>query len=115
MLKKRFLATIMAILMIFAFSTARSAEYIENASDYDWDEEPVQAGEGTFVGGVYSAVTGSWNAVTGFFGAVMGKTVDTITRPLAQSTPPKVQSDVKYDYVPRHSSGNPKWRRHHTR
>jgi hypothetical protein len=115
MIARRFLTTSMAILMVFAFSTVRANEYIDDASDYDWDAEPVQAGEGTLVNGVFSTVTGSWDAVTGFFGAIMGNTVDTVSQPFAQSTPPKSESNIEYKYVPRHSSGNPKWRSHYAK
>ena len=105
----------MAILMLFAFSTAEARDYIEDASDYDWDAESVQTSEGTLVDGVFSTITNSWDAVTGFFGAIMGNTVDTVSQPFAQSTPPKSKSNIEYKYVPRHSSGNPKWRSHYVR
>ena len=115
MIARRFLTTSMAILMVFAFSTVRAEEYIEDARDYDWDAETVHAGEGTLVDGVFSTITNSWDAVTGFFGAIVGNTVDTVSEPFAQSEPPKVKSDIEYKYVPRHSSGNPRWRSHYVK
>jgi hypothetical protein len=115
MIARRFLTTSMAILMVFAFSTVRAEEYIENASDYDWDAEPVQAGKGEFMDGVYITAANGWNAVTGFFGAIVGNTVDTVSEPFAQSASPKAKSDIEYKYVPRDSSGNPKWRSHYVK
>jgi hypothetical protein len=116
MIARRFLTTSMAILMVFAFSTVRADEYIDDASDYDWNENPIgKVTEVRFMDGVYTTVASGWNAVTGFFGAIVGNTVETVSEPFAQSTSPKAKSEIEYKYVPRDSSGNPKWRSHYVK
>lgn len=100
---KRFLTVSTAILVIFAFSTAQAVD-----SDCGCKGKSTQANFMDTVDSGFNVITGVFGALLGFADDAAGGAIDRLPR--MQSAPPETESEIVYDYVPRHTSGNPKWR-----
>jgi len=116
MFKRRILTTGLALLMLFAIPAVAFEGYIDDASSYDWNQNPIaKATEFKFMDGVYITIANGWKAATGFLGDVVDTAMDVTKNtndqmPLAQSAPPQAQKEIRYEYVPRNTTGYPKWR-----
>jgi hypothetical protein len=117
--KKNLIAVLTIAMMIFAGSQASGYSDTE-VIDYTWYEDDYPAGDFDLLGSAYKTIEGTWLAMTGLIGDVIGDQSDDfedaprmespepiLTEP--KSPEPKLDVQYQYEYVPRHTSGYPKW------
>ena len=120
MFTKKSLVAIMAVaLLLFVGSPAIAIDDTE-VIDYTWYEDDSPSADFDLLGSAYKTIEGAWLGMTGLIGGVIGGQSDDfqdqprmespapiLTEP--RSPEPKLDVHYQYEYVPRHTSGYPKW------
>jgi hypothetical protein len=69
---------------------------------------PARADDTDLLDNAYKTVTGTWDGLSDFVGGILGGQSDDFeSAPRMESPKPKPQAE--YRYVPRHTTGYPKW------
>ena len=107
--KRNLVAILTVTLTLFAGQQVIGYSDIE-VIDYTWYEDEYSAGDRNLLDGAYKSVAGTWNAMSDFFGGVTKDIFE--DAPRMESPAPIVREQhpqVYYEYIPRHTTGYPKW------
>jgi hypothetical protein len=107
--KRNLVAIFTVTLMLFAGQQAIGYSDTE-VIDYTWYEDDYSAADNDLLGDAYKGVADTWNAISDMFSGVASDIFE--DSPRMESPAPilrEPQPQVHYEYIPRHTSGYPKW------
>ena len=110
--KKSLVAILVIALMVFVGYPTKASDDTE-VIDSNWHEAGYPSADYDLMDNAYKSVADSWFAVTGLFGGIVGGGSDDFEdAPRMESPAPTLrepQPQVRYEYIPRHTTGYPKW------
>jgi hypothetical protein len=113
MFVKRNLVSILVIaLLIFVGYPAKAISDTE-VIDYTWYEDDYSSGRNDLLDNTYKGIAGIWNGLSDMFNSTVNDVSAVFEdAPRMESPAPIVREphpQVYYEYVPRHTTGYPKW------
>jgi hypothetical protein len=112
-MKRNLVAIFTVTLMLFAGQQAIGYSDTE-VIDYTWYEDDYPAADNDLLGGAYKATANIWNGLSDMFNSTVNDVSGVFEdSPRMESPAPKPlrdpQPQVHYEYIPRHTTGYPKW------
>ena len=108
MFAKRNLIAILVIALLIFVGYPAKADFAAEGLGGKWYEDDYTAADSDLMDNAYKAVADTWLAMTGMVGGIIGGGSDDFEdAPRMESPEPKQQ--FQYRYVPRHTTGYPKW------
>ena len=108
MFTKKSLISIIVIALLVAVGYPAKADFAAEGLDQKWYDDDNKSGDSDLLDNAYKTVADTWQGLSDFAGNLLGSATDTFeSLPSMESPEPKQQTE--YRYVPRHTTGYPKW------